>query len=151
MKRKLPRNFRLQQDQHDCGVACLRNILGYYQADLSVEKLREWSGAGTHGTTLLGLHQAASQAGLTPQGAQAGSVADLQDVQYPCILPVTINATMLHYVVYYPEEKADRLLIGDPAIGLIRMEKQELEKIWTTRTVLLLEPGAKLARWQRQR
>lgn len=151
MKRKLPRNFRLQQDQHDCGVACLRNILGYYQADLSVEKLREWSGAGTHGTTLLGLHQAASQAGLTPQGAEAGSIADLGEAQYPCILPVTINATMLHYVVYYPEEKADRLLIGDPAIGLIRMEKQELEKIWTTRTVLLLEPGAKLARWQRQR
>jgi len=151
MQRRSPRRFRLQQDQHDCGVACLRNILGYYQADLSAEKLREWSGASAQGTTLLGLHQAATQAGFTPQGAQAGSVADLQEVQYPCILPVTINDSMLHYVVYYPEEKAYHLLIGDPAKGLIRMNKQELEKIWTTRTVLLLEPSAKLARWQRQR
>lgn len=151
MTRKLPRHFRLQQDQHDCGVACLRNILEYYQADLSVEKLREWSGASTHGTTLLGLHQAAKQAGFIPQGAQAGSVDDLQEVQYPCILPVTINEAMLHYMVYYPEENTDFLLLGDPAIGLIRMKKQELEKIWTSRTVLLLTPGENLSRWQRQR
>ena len=151
MTRRLSRHFRLQQDQHDCGVTCLRNILAYYRADLSVEKLREWSGASAHGTTLLGLHQAATQAGFTAQGAQAGSVDDLQEVRYPCILPVTINDAVLHYVVYYPEEKTDYLLLGDPAIGLIRMKKQELEKIWTSRAVLLLEPGANLSRWQRQR
>ena len=151
MKQKLPRKFVLQQDQHDCGVACLRNILGYYRAELSLEKLREWSGAGTQGTTLLGLHQAAGLAGFMAAGAQAGSISDLKEVEHPCILPVTINDSMLHYVVYYPESNTKNFLIGDPAIGLIRVEAPQLEKIWVTRAVLLLEPGEGLTRWQQQR
>jgi len=151
MKQKLPRKFVLQQDQHDCGVACLRNILSYYKAELSLEKLREWSGTGIQGTTLLGLHQAAGLAGFMAAGAEAGSMADLKEVQHPCILPVTINGSMLHYVVYYPEQNTKNFLIGDPAIGLIRVEAPQLEKIWVTRTVLLLEPGDRLSRWQQQR
>lgn len=72
--------FRLQHDQPDCGVACLRNVLNYYKAEISLEKLREWSGAGRQGTTLLGLHQAATRSGFIAQGAQAESVADLVSV-----------------------------------------------------------------------
>lgn len=215
MKRRLPRDFRLQQDQQDCGVACLRNILNYYQADLSNERLREWSGCGSEGTTLLGLYQAATEAGFKAQGVQAEYIADLRAVEYPCILPVTVEGTRLHYVVFYPagrgaagggggvrtgwrfgarreEEGAgagvrreaggagdgvrreaeagtgaevrtgwriavprkagsDKLLIGDPEKGLCWMEDWQLEEIWPTRTVLLLEPGEPLSRWRRQR
>ena len=83
MPKPRPYTFRLQHDQYDCGVACLRNILAWYNADISVEKLREWSGAGIQGTTLLGLHQAAGQAGFKAEGARASAVDDLQDVQHP--------------------------------------------------------------------
>lgn len=172
MKKNKPASFTLQHDQYDCGVTCLRNILGYYNADISLEKLREWSGADVQGTTLLGLHQAASQAGFKAQGARAGSIADLREVQHPCILHVTLGGSYLHYVVYFPEKggagrnaekgdaetqfeggvkEKDRLLIGDPARGLIYLDEEELEKIWTSQAVLLLEPGEKLELWQRQR
>ena len=154
MKKNRPVSFRLQHDQYDCGVACLRNILNYYKADVSIEKLREWSGAGTDGTTLLGLYQAAGQVGFKAEGARAGSVDDLLDLQYPCILSVTLESKLLHFVVYYPPsegQKADRLLIGDPAKGLIEMERPALEKIWTGQALLLLEPGEKLQQWQRHR
>lgn len=156
MKRRLPREFQLQQDQQDCGVACLRNILHYYKADLSTERLREWSGCGPQGTTMLGLYQAAEQAGFTVQAMKAGYVADLRELPGPCILPVTIG-TMLHFVVYYPHGRRGRglgdrrLLIGDPAKGLVWMEDWQLEEIWPTQAVLLPEPGEKLSRWQRQR
>ncbi|MBN9386273.1 MAG: peptidase domain-containing ABC transporter [Chitinophagaceae bacterium] len=150
MQKTRPYTFRLQHDQYDCGVACLRNILGYYSADISVEKLREWSGASIQGTTLLGLHQAAGQAGFKAEGARAGSVDDLLEVQYPCILHVTIEGTGLHYVVYYRHE-GEKFLIGDPAKGLLYLSREELEKIWTDHTLLLLEPGEKLAQWQNQR
>jgi ATP-binding cassette subfamily B protein len=43
------------------------------------------------------------------------------------------------------------LLIGDPAKGLVRMDARQLAEMWPTRAVLLLEPGEKLSRWQRQR
>src|SRR5579859_5637710 len=140
MSRHIPVPFHLEQDQYDCGVACLRNVLNYYKAEISLEKLREWSGAGAQGTTLLGLFHAAGQAGFKAEGAQAGSLSDLLEVRHTCILHVTLDNALLHFVVYYPQESKDRLLIGDPARGLIYLEPAELEKIWTGQTLLLLEP-----------
>jgi ATP-binding cassette, subfamily C, bacteriocin exporter len=152
MRKNIPVPFKLQQDQTDCGVACLRNILGYYKADISIEKLREWSGAGIQGTSLLGLHQAAGQAGFKAEGARAGGISDLLEVRHPCILHVTMEGTQLHYVVFYPaESNNEQLLIGDPAKGLIYLESKALEKIWTGQTLLLLEPGEKLSQWKQQR
>ncbi len=151
MKKNNPLHFKLQHDQYDCGVTCLRNILSYYKADISLEKLREWSGAGLQGTSLLGLHQAASRAGFKAEGARAGAISDLRDLQHPCILHVTLEAGLQHYIVYYPTESPHLFLIGDPAKGLIRLYPEELEKIWTGQTLLLLEPGEQLAQWQQQR
>lgn len=142
--------FKLQHDQYDCGVACLRNILNYYKAEISLEKLREWSGAGRQGTTLLGLHQAATQSGFIATGAQADSLAELRKLESPCILHVTPDGQLMHYVVYYPDEKPS-FLIGDPATGLVRISGTDLTKIWTSRTLLLLEPGERLSQWQQQR
>lgn len=198
MKRKLPREFRLQQDPPDGGVVCLWNILNYYRVDLSTERLSEWSGCGRHGATLPGLHQAAEAAGFRARGMKAGYIADLREVPSPCILPVTMDGTTLHYVVFYPGGRGrreagigggtgtgggtgigggtgtcwhvgtggrnhvkvgtrrrrpgdNRLLIGDPARGLVWMEAWQLEEIWPSQAVLLLEPGERLSRWRRQR
>lgn len=150
MKLNKPSVFRLQHDQSDCGVACLRNILAFYQADISVEKLREWSGSGQQGTTLLGLHQAATQAGFKAEGARAGAIEDLFSVQHPSILHVTIDGIGLHYVVYYGQENG-KFCIGDPAKGMVNWSWDELDQLWAGRTLLLLEPGEKLAQWQQQR
>lgn len=147
--KKLRKTFILQQDQYDCGVVCLRNILGYHKANISLEKLREWSGSGLQGTTLLGLYQAANGVGFNALGVQAGGVNDLQQIEYPCILHVITN-DQLHYIVYYPGTRTDRFLIGDPAKGLMYLDKTALEKIWQTKMVLLLEPDEKLAQWQQQ-
>jgi len=160
LNRSVP--FRLQQDQHDCGVACLRNILNYYQAEVSLEKLREWSGTGLQGASMLGLYQAASQAGFRARGARAGGVDDLRDIQHPCILHVNTDGGLLHYVVYYPSPAPKKhgislmgrpslLLIGDPAKGLVHLTADELEKIWAGQTLILLEPDDRLSQWQQQR
>lgn len=153
MKPKTSLPFRLQQDQCDCGVTCLRNILNYYKAEVSLEKLREWSGTGRQGTSLLGLHQAAGQAGFVAQGAKAGGVADLRSVEHPCILHVSPDGVLQHYVVYYPHEGKQGILylIGDPSRGLVYLTPEELTKIWPSQTLLLLEPGKRLEEWQQQR
>ncbi len=150
MKKNRPAHFKLQHDQYDCGVACLRNVLNFYKADISLEKLREWSGTGMQGTSLLGLNQAADKVGFKAEGACAGGVSELRAVRHPCILHVTLKEGLLHYVVYYPTE-SNLLLIGDPAKGLVYLYPEELEKIWIGHTLLLLEPGEQLAQWQQQR
>lgn len=149
--KKLNKQFLLQQDQYDCGVACLHNILAYYKAEVSMEKLREWSATGLQGTTMLGLYQAATQAGFTARGAQAESIDNLQDVQHPCILHLTIDDKLQHYVICYPGKYKDGYLVGDPAKGILYMERDELDRLWKTKNVLLLEPGEKLAAWQQQK
>src|SRR5688572_22658641 len=120
--KSIQKNFALQQDMSDCGVVCLQNILKYYQADISLEKLREWSGTMRQGTSLLGLYEAARKCGFEASGASAERVDNLYDVDEPCILHVTIDKQLLHYIIYYPVrsagDKPNTFLVGDPAKGV---------------------------------
>jgi ATP-binding cassette subfamily B protein len=150
-KDNLRKKFMLQHDQSDCGVACLRNILNYYGAEISLEKLREWSGTTSEGTSMLGLCEAGKSSGFNAQGAKADGVDNLKDVQHPCILHVVKDENVLHYVVYYPGSENDKFNIGDPAIGLCKLSCDDLEKIWKSKTALLLEPTHTLQKWQQQK
>lgn len=151
----LEKNFSLQQDISDCGVVCLQNILKYYSADISLEKLREWSGATAQGTSLLGLYEAANKCGFEASGASAEGIHNLYDLDHPCILHVNIDNQLLHYIIYYPvrsaSDKPNTLLIGDPAKGISTISAEELDKLWESKTVLLLKPSEKISQWQRQK
>jgi ATP-binding cassette subfamily B protein len=54
----IQKTFIRQQDQQDCGVACLLSIIRFYGGNASLERLRELSGTHTQSTTMLGLVQA---------------------------------------------------------------------------------------------
>jgi ATP-binding cassette subfamily B protein len=51
--------FTLQHGLSDCGVACLASIIKYHGGIQTIEKIKEFSGAGIEGVSLLGLFQAA--------------------------------------------------------------------------------------------
>lgn len=154
-KKGIQKSFALQQDISDCGVLCLQNILKYYHADISLEKLREWSGTTAQGTSLLGLYEAAGKCGFEASGASAERIDNLYDVEHPCILHVTVDKKILHYIIYYPVrsagDKPHTFMIGDPAKGVTQISREELEAIWESKTVLLLKPSARLSQWQNQR
>jgi len=58
MKTKPLKKFHTQhRDQVDCGVVCLQTVLKYYGSHCTLEKLREYSGTSSHGTTMLGMLQ----------------------------------------------------------------------------------------------
>jgi ATP-binding cassette, subfamily C, bacteriocin exporter len=136
------KNFILQKDQADCGVACLQNILRYTGADISLERLRELSGTNSFGTTLLGLSQAAREIGFNAQGAQANTIDDLKEIKFPCILHTAIE-NFEHYIVFY-DWNGRRFLLGDPGKGLIEMTEEELSITWKSKVVLLLQSSEQL-------
>jgi ABC-type bacteriocin/lantibiotic exporter with double-glycine peptidase domain len=145
--RQLYKQFSLQKDQSDCGVVCLQSILRFHGADESLEHLRELSGTSKQGTTMLGLYQAANGLDFQAEGAEAEGIHNLlEEVTQPCILHLTLDNRLLHYVVYYPAElikskkDADCIFIGDPAKGIIQYDKNRLEKEWVTKACLLLTP-----------
>jgi ATP-binding cassette subfamily B protein len=130
----------LQHDQSDCGVACLLSLIHYYGGSSSLEKLRELSGTTKQGTTMLGLFQTANTIGFTAEGNEA-DIQALIDHGAPLILHVVIDKKLQHYVVCYGF-KDDKFSIGDPAKGIVLYTKEELEKIWVSKTCLTLKPNA---------
>ena len=143
----IKKTHTLQQDQSDCGVACLLSLIKFYDGSHTIEKLREQSGTSKQGTTLLGLYQAASKAGFTAEGCEADTQA-LIDHKKPVILHVVIDKQLQHYVVCYglanafsKVKKENKFLIGDPAKGLYTLSAEELNDIWVSKTCLTLEPN----------
>ncbi len=142
MNQKLfAKTFQLQQDQSDCGVACLLSLIKYYEGDSSLEKLRELSGTTKQGTTMLGLYQAANQLGFEANGNEA-DIQALIDHKEPLILHVIIEERLQHYIVCFGFEN-DKFIIGDPAKGILTLSKEELSKIWKSKTCLTLKPTNK--------
>jgi ATP-binding cassette subfamily B protein len=138
---QLKKSFILQKDQADCGVVCLQNILNWYNIPAQLESLRSQSGTDDQGTTLLGLHQCAQQLGFNASGAVAEGAHNLAEVETPCILHLTLDNRLLHYVIYYPTlSDKNSFTIGDPARGIVKMGLEELNSVWISKACLLLTP-----------
>lgn len=132
-----------QQDQKDCGVACMLSIIRYYGGDNDFENLRRLSGTSITGTTLLGLYQAAQATGFSAEGCEADMDALLEHPS-PCILHVLLENNLQHYVVYFGKKETSGkllLIIGDPAKGLVYVTPAELESIWQSKACLVLTPN----------
>ena len=137
--KQLQKTFVLQQDQSDCGVACLLSLINFYEGSNTLEKLRELSGTTKQGTTLLGLFQSANQLGFIAEGYEADLQA-LIDHGAPVILHVTIEDRLQHYVICYGHTQKG-FIIGDPAKGVSYYSNDKLESIWKSKTCLVLTPN----------
>ena len=134
------KTFTLQQDQQDCGVACLLSIVKYYNGASSLEKLRTISGTNITGTTILGLYQAANKIGFNAEGCEADMAALLAHLE-PLILHVVVKNNLQHYVICYGttlKNESLHFIIGDPAVGIIYITQKELEAIWISKNCLIL-------------
>lgn len=131
--------FVRQQDQSDCGPACLAAIIQHYNGkDYSIEHLRTLSGTTRQGSTLLGLYQAAQTLNLQPS-AYEGTLASLRELDSPSILHVVKQERLLHFVVCYGHADGG-FIIGDPASGVSIISEPELDKIWRSKALLIFNP-----------
>lgn len=145
---QLEKLFIRQRDQSDCGVACLSTVLKYYQAEVSLERLRELSGTSKEGTTLLGLFQAANQVGLDAEGFQA-EIEHLKTLEYPAILHVVIDGKLQHYIILFGYKNGE-FTVNDPAKGIDQLNEEQLFSIWKSKALLLLKPTDKLEKVEAQ-
>jgi len=140
--KQIQKTFSLQKDQTDCGVGCLQSLVRYYGGDISLENLREKSGTSKTGTTLLGLYQCAKEIGFDAEGCEADINALIEHGE-PVILHIVIDQKYEHYVICYSYDSLgdSKFCIGDPAKGIEYWKKEELEKVWISKTCLTLEPN----------
>jgi ATP-binding cassette subfamily B protein len=131
--------FTKQYSQFYCGLACLTSVVKYHGGETTQEKLRETSGTTLQGTSMLGLYQSAQKLGFEAQAFEA-DLENLKKIEVPVILHILKEGNLEHYVVCYGFEN-DRFRIGDPGIGIVEYRVEELEAVWKSKALLMLNPG----------
>lgn len=106
-----------QRNSLECGITCLQMTCLFYGKSVSLSQLREMCDIGRGGTSMLDLAEAAEQLGLLSRGVRT-TYAGLMKLKPPLICYWKQN----HFVVLY-EINASHALVGNPAIGLERIDR----------------------------
>ncbi|EAK9357338.1 peptide cleavage/export ABC transporter [Listeria monocytogenes] len=120
-----------QQDEKDCGVACMAMILNHYKTEIPIHKLRDFSGTDLEGTSAFGLKKTFEKLFFDCPAIQADNdVWKEKELPLPLIAHILIENSYMHYVVVY-KIKGKTLFIDDPAKGKIKKTIEEFAKEWT--------------------
>lgn len=131
--------FVKQNEQKDCGVACLAMIIKYYKGFMGLGLLREMTNTNRLGTTAYDIVKTANEIGFESIGIKA-DLESINNVILPCIAHTTIDAKYNHYIVIYKiNYKKKTLIIADPASSIKVISFNEFNKIWTN-VLLLMHP-----------
>jgi subfamily B ATP-binding cassette protein HlyB/CyaB len=123
--------FIPQEDETDCGAASLAMIARHHGLHVPVARLRELAHVGAAGASMLSLAQAAQAIGFAWR-ALSTDFDHLSGLDLPAIA----HWKGYHYLVLYEVGHA-QLVVGDPAVGLVTMTRQEFEAGWTGKLLLL--------------
>ncbi len=137
-KKKYPQKYPCvqQHDEEDCGPACIASICQYFGSTFTLSHIRELTGTGQLGTTLLGLKRGAEALGLDVRSVKA-KPSNIDQKQK--LLPGIIHWKGNHFVVLY-RKRGRKYIVADPAVGIRYLDPDELESGWQTGSILTLKP-----------
>ncbi|MDG2517329.1 peptidase domain-containing ABC transporter [Lysobacter soli] len=114
-----------QAELAECGLACLAMIGQYHGHDIDLAALRRRFPVSIKGATLSQLIDVAMKLGLSSRALRV-EIEYLGQLATPCILHWDMN----HFVVLHRVERGF-VEIHDPAMGVRRLSRQELETSFT--------------------
>jgi len=128
----------------DCGPACISMIALWHGKRISLETIRKRSWITREGVSFLGLKSASESMGFRAAGVKIPLNRLAQEAPLPCIVHWKQN----HFIVVNRVSDT-RVWVSDPAVGRIRMSRDEFLKGWASAVTggepsgmaLLLEPG----------
>lgn len=131
-------NFKciLQNDETDCGPACLAAVFRKYGLSVSIAKIRDMAGTDRQGTSAYGLVKVIEHYGFQQKVVEADKSVLTPKLPLPAIAHVVIDDTLLHYVVI-TKIKNDNVIVSDPAKGIVKYKKEDFFKIWTNILILI--------------
>jgi ATP-binding cassette, subfamily B, bacterial HlyB/CyaB len=108
-----------QQNELECGITCLQMICAFYGKSVPLSQLRELCEIGRSGVSLLALAESAEKLGFISRGIRA-TYEGLLTLKPPLICFWRRH----HFVVLY-EINPQNAIIGDPAEGLITLDRKK--------------------------
>lgn len=135
--------FVKQPDAMDCGPACLKMVAGFYKKNFTLETIRKKCYITREGVSFLGLSEAADNLGFRTVGVKIPFEMLVENAPLPAI----VHWRQRHFVVVISIKK-DKVLIADPAVGIVRYSKEDFIKNWASTVtdekpsglVLIIEP-----------
>lgn len=128
-----------QHDQSDCGAAALATVALQHRVRAPLEELRDLAGTDQRGTNLLGLVRAAERIGLAARAVR-GSYEALRDVPLPAIAHLRTAEGQGHFAVVHRAGRR-RVILADPATGLLRERREDFCARWTGYLLVLTPEG----------
>jgi ATP-binding cassette, subfamily B, bacterial HlyB/CyaB len=128
--------FVQQNDQMDCGPACMAMVSEFYDHRLTIQYWRNQLSTNREGTSFFDLAQTAERCGFT---AYALAVSDLDTLDKGFFPAIALR--QYHYLVIY-KVTAKSVIVGDPGLGIVKMTKEEFYSGFEN-SVLFLKPTEK--------
>ncbi len=125
-----------QNDQSDCGPACLAAVALHYKCPMRLQQMRDLAGTDRIGTNLLGMTQAAERMGFLAKAVK-GTYEVLPKAPLPAVAHVRTKEGLGHFVVLHRVAKS-HVVIADPARGVVKMSAEEFKTMWTSCGYLIL-------------
>ncbi|MBO4863982.1 MAG: peptidase domain-containing ABC transporter [Eubacterium sp.] len=126
-----------QHDITDCAAACLATVSKQYGLNLPISKIREYAGTDKQGTNVYGVIKAAEKLGFSAKGVKGTPDAFFSNFPLPAIAHVVTREGLLHYVVIHKIKK-NKVIIADPAKGIIKCSPEDFFKFWTGVLIILV-------------
>jgi ATP-binding cassette, subfamily B, bacterial len=117
--------FFKQHDAMDCGATCLRMVARYYGRHYSLDMLRELTHVDREGVSLMSISDASEKLGFHTLGVRV----DFKTLKAEAPLPAILHWNQKHFVVLY-EVGADYVRIADPAVGKVKLHRDEFMQYW---------------------
>ncbi len=135
--------FVKQPDAMDCGPACLKMVAAFYKKNFTLDSIRKKCFITREGVSFLGLSEAADALGFRTIGVKIPFDMFLENVPLPCI----VHWKQRHFIVVY-KIKNDKIWAADPALGLVKLDREEFIRNWASTVadgkpaglVLIIEP-----------
>ena len=109
----------LQNDETDCGPACLAAIFRKYGLKVTIAKIRDIAGTDRQGTSAYGLVKVIEHFGFQQKVVETDKESLTSKLPIPAIAHVVIDDSLLHYVVI-TKVKDDTVVDFDPAKGIAK-------------------------------
>lgn len=107
-----------QNDQMDCGAACLAMIGQYFGGKQPIQYWRSQLSTDQAGTSVFDLCKTAERAGILTSAISAEDVEEIPQNAYPVII-----VRQYHYLVLYGR-RGKSFIIGDPGVGIRKVSSE---------------------------
>lgn len=124
-----------QNDESDCGPACLAAICMHYGRAVRLQQMRDLAGTDRIGTNLVGMIQAAERLGFMAKAVK-GNIEILPRAPLPAIAHIRTKEGLGHFVVLHQVRKKN-VIIADPGRGVVKLSAAEFKATWTGYLILL--------------